>query len=235
MAYCTKCGSEIPEDAKFCPKCGAPVHAGEMGMQPDTSPGKKKKRKPLLIGGIVVVAGIVLLLIAAAISSEPPKDREIVYEGIEFRIPGEWKLAGNSSSADGLVFYTNRSKGSEMLEMVAIPDATSILELLGADYLMDQVIEYIHDQTGGKALGTKKMTAAGYDTYLYKVTGASKDFRGNSVEGSYRVACILNSDNSELILLCEYDVTDGESEQKALTDLDYILESATATSKKNTY
>ena len=98
---------------------------------------------------------------------------------------------------------------------------------------MDQVIEYIHDQTGGKALGTKKMTAAGYDTYLYKVTGASKDFRGNSVEGSYRVACILNSDNSELILLCEYDVTDGESEQKALTDLDYILESATATSKKN--
>ena len=100
---------------------------------------------------------------------------------------------------------------------------------------MDQVIEYIHDQTGGKALGTKKMTAAGYDTYLYKVTGASKDFRGNSVEGSYRVACILNSDNSELILLCEYDVTDGESEQKALTDLDYILESATATSKKNTY
>ncbi|MDD6361687.1 MAG: hypothetical protein PUG18_00300 [Lachnospiraceae bacterium] len=204
-------------------------------MQPGTSPGKKKKRKPLLIGGIVVVAGIVLLLIAAAISSEPPKDREVVYEGIEFRIPGEWKLAGNSSSADGLVFYTNRSKGSEMLEMVAIPDATSLLELLGADYLMDQVIEYIHDQTGGKALGTKKMTAAGYDTYLYKVTGASKDFRGNSVEGSYRVACILNSDNSELILLCEYDVTDGESEQKALTDLDYILESATATSKKNTY
>ena len=180
MAYCTKCGLEIPEDAKFCPKCGAPVHAGETGMQPDTSPGKKKKRKPLLIGGIVVVAGIVLLLIAAAISSEPPKDREVVYEGIEFRIPGEWKLAGNSSSADGL-------------------------------------------------------TAAGYDTYLYKVTGASKDFRGNSVEGSYRVACILNSDNSELILLCEYDVTDGESEQKALTDLDYILESATATSKKNTY
>ena len=80
-------------------------------------------------GGIVVVAGIVLLLIAAAISSEPPKDREVVYEGIEFRIPGEWKLAGNSSSADGLVFYTNRSKGSEMLEMVAIPDATSLLEL----------------------------------------------------------------------------------------------------------
>ena len=158
-----------------------------------------------------------------------------MYEGIEFRIPGEWKLAGNSSSADGLVFYTNRSKGSEMLEMVAIPDATSLLELLGADYLMDQVIEYIHDQTGGKALDAQKLTAAGYDTYLYKVTGASKDFRGNSVEGSYRVACILNSDNSELILLCEYDVTDGESEQKALTDLDYILESATATSKKNTY
>ena len=25
MLYCTKCGSEIPQDAEFCPICGAPV------------------------------------------------------------------------------------------------------------------------------------------------------------------------------------------------------------------
>lgn len=25
MPYCTKCGSEIPQDAQFCPTCGAPV------------------------------------------------------------------------------------------------------------------------------------------------------------------------------------------------------------------
>ena len=29
MAICNKCGAEIEEDAKFCPKCGAPVQAPE--------------------------------------------------------------------------------------------------------------------------------------------------------------------------------------------------------------
>ena len=25
MPYCWKCGAEMKEDARFCPKCGAPV------------------------------------------------------------------------------------------------------------------------------------------------------------------------------------------------------------------
>jgi len=27
MKYCTKCGTELPDGVKFCPKCGAPVQA----------------------------------------------------------------------------------------------------------------------------------------------------------------------------------------------------------------
>ena len=27
MPYCEKCGAEIPEDAAFCPNCGAPIRA----------------------------------------------------------------------------------------------------------------------------------------------------------------------------------------------------------------
>ena len=27
MAFCTKCGAEMPDDAKVCPSCGAPVPA----------------------------------------------------------------------------------------------------------------------------------------------------------------------------------------------------------------
>lgn len=30
MAYCRECGAKLPQDARFCPKCGAPV-AGEAG------------------------------------------------------------------------------------------------------------------------------------------------------------------------------------------------------------
>lgn len=25
MPYCAKCGADLPEDARFCPACGAPV------------------------------------------------------------------------------------------------------------------------------------------------------------------------------------------------------------------
>lgn len=28
MAYCTKCGAELQEGARFCSKCGAPVYGG---------------------------------------------------------------------------------------------------------------------------------------------------------------------------------------------------------------
>ena len=34
MKYCTKCGSEIPDDAKFCIKCGRPVDQKEASSQP---------------------------------------------------------------------------------------------------------------------------------------------------------------------------------------------------------
>jgi uncharacterized membrane protein YvbJ len=29
LPYCAKCGTELQEDANFCPKCGAPVGAPE--------------------------------------------------------------------------------------------------------------------------------------------------------------------------------------------------------------
>ena len=28
MVYCSKCGAQVPDDAGFCPKCGAPVGTG---------------------------------------------------------------------------------------------------------------------------------------------------------------------------------------------------------------
>jgi len=34
MAFCTKCRSEIPEDAKFCPHCGLPIEKQELIQTP---------------------------------------------------------------------------------------------------------------------------------------------------------------------------------------------------------
>jgi hypothetical protein len=29
MSYCTECGKELPENARYCSQCGAPLHATE--------------------------------------------------------------------------------------------------------------------------------------------------------------------------------------------------------------
>ena len=47
--YCKKCGHEIPDGARFCNRCGAPV--------------KKKKHTGFLIGLIVCAAAVVMICV----------------------------------------------------------------------------------------------------------------------------------------------------------------------------
>ena len=37
MSFCTKCGTELKEDAKFCPSCGAPA-------EPKAEPAAEEKQ-----------------------------------------------------------------------------------------------------------------------------------------------------------------------------------------------
>ena len=70
--FCTNCGKQVADEAKFCPNCGNPIVANQgasvsaASEAPATSkkaPTGSKKRVPLLIG---VVAIVVVLAIAAA-------------------------------------------------------------------------------------------------------------------------------------------------------------------------
>ncbi len=59
--YCSKCGTRIAEDSRFCPKCGAPVETGG----PDVRGGPAARRQGLPAGavaGIIVGAGLVAAL-----------------------------------------------------------------------------------------------------------------------------------------------------------------------------
>jgi len=53
MAFCVKCGAEIPEGAAFCPKCGTPVGAAA----------RVEKRDHSGIGGTLILVGGILALI----------------------------------------------------------------------------------------------------------------------------------------------------------------------------
>lgn len=44
MPYCSKCGTEIDKDVKFCPKCGAPVSLeGKAELRARGAEAKKKE------------------------------------------------------------------------------------------------------------------------------------------------------------------------------------------------
>lgn len=82
MPYCAKCGADIPEDAKFCPVCGAPV--GPPERVPSEKYEKREKREKrekeekekhekgagdatgALIGGLILIFLGVIFFLASA-------------------------------------------------------------------------------------------------------------------------------------------------------------------------
>ena len=46
VEYCSKCGAEIPEGSKFCPKCGQPVEYPERVYEPEVvGPARSTSRR----------------------------------------------------------------------------------------------------------------------------------------------------------------------------------------------
>lgn len=42
MAFCTQCGARLPESARFCPRCGAPVAAHDTPAEADRAPEREQ-------------------------------------------------------------------------------------------------------------------------------------------------------------------------------------------------
>ena len=69
--FCSKCGSQIPDDSEFCPKCGTPVGgaAGGTGYGPNQNSGKKGTGCWIaaIITGVVFLLIIPIILAAIAL------------------------------------------------------------------------------------------------------------------------------------------------------------------------
>ncbi|MBE6836224.1 MAG: zinc ribbon domain-containing protein [Ruminococcaceae bacterium] len=71
--FCSKCGSQIPEGGKFCPKCGNPVNPAAQAVQPQTvnnqylnyTPVQNKKSKKSGKKTALIVLGIIAAVIIA--------------------------------------------------------------------------------------------------------------------------------------------------------------------------
>ncbi len=72
MAYCSKCGQELREDDRFCPRCGAPVHTG-----PERTTEKKTEYwKYVLTAAVAVLAVAAVALLAVRLSGRPEPEPE---------------------------------------------------------------------------------------------------------------------------------------------------------------
>ena len=72
--YCIKCGTKLPEGAKFCPDCGAAVNgAPTVGDEAKKAKGKRfGKKSAALVGGLIAV--IAVLGIIGSLSGENRND-----------------------------------------------------------------------------------------------------------------------------------------------------------------
>ncbi len=87
MAYCSKCGAQVPDDSSFCPKCGAeigPAAPGGFDRHMDRQIRRQMRREwrwglfmspeyrlveVISAGVIIILLGVLLYLAAAGITS----------------------------------------------------------------------------------------------------------------------------------------------------------------------
>ena len=71
--YCPACGTENPDEAAFCVKCGKPVPTVQLQPQPqpepqpEPAPAEKKKGVPLVVKILVPVAALMVLSVVAVV------------------------------------------------------------------------------------------------------------------------------------------------------------------------
>ena len=137
--FCVQCGTELIQEDKFCPKCGAPVRGAAVQSRDSQTRARKQRHAPrrefsfplvLAIGGVILLVLVAALLIFNSTSPAPtasslPEDSHDA-QGIPYpEVPrislAEAKARYNARTA---LFVDVRSQGE--YDTAHIPNAKSL-------------------------------------------------------------------------------------------------------------
>lgn len=170
--YCTKCGAQVPDGAKFCPKCGAPVavtsqkaaadnisqNAGtdaEKARAPYQNKVKSRNKKAGIAAAIIAAALIVIIIIVQAASRNPVREAKNVINNLIEVANGNY-----SDISDAIDDLAPKSIAGDLADMYDIASRSSTMHSLynpeedssGSNYKLEKVT--IEDQLDDNALSS---------------------------------------------------------------------------------
>ena len=140
MPFCSKCGTKLDEDAKYCPKCGTPTAATSETAR--SEPVRKSSKKPMSSLTIALIVIIAVVVIIALIST-------VFFFGI---FPFERKIgSGNLVTREEFITDFNSIDASTGFSVV-ISQSNTYSVLVTAD---DNVIDYVDVSKSGDTLNVR--------------------------------------------------------------------------------
>ena len=116
MAFCTACGTQLPDDARFCPACGAAGGAAAAARAADPAPGGAERpagiAEPMRGGGaagwilpiVIVIAAVVIGLMLFRGKADQAADGAPVQGGqVAQPISEDAPSAGNARESSGTI------------------------------------------------------------------------------------------------------------------------------------
>ncbi|MDH5390610.1 MAG: zinc-ribbon domain-containing protein [Candidatus Bathyarchaeota archaeon] len=166
MPYCSKCGAELDEDAKFCPTCRTPV--GPPVAEPER---RRKERRPISTLAIVLIALLVIAAVITAIAFLPVRTvRASPYRHSVPRQTGvntlNLDLAADVAGVN--IAFEDLTGEWQSPSYILDASATARVGVFGSPDFLERFMPVCHDTTEGNVLTvtvTQEVDTVGWSWY----------------------------------------------------------------------
>ena len=217
--YCRKCGKEINNDVVFCPYCGEATTTGSASNKPlgekktiektNVSNGTNKTLIFVGVAIIVVLLAIILILVNGGknkgndnVDTSNVTDEKAVEDSILSEIVGEWKQCGKVGGGAYADWYETPTY------LRIVPEG---LMGVGAAEAFDVDTGEVVGENVFYQIGTRNINVYEENGVKYYEISA-EIFTG--IEGKNEIGIRYYYDNTENVLVCDYNVPEDGFWQK---------------------